>query len=91
MKRRLLVVGSVKPKDMNGGTIIQFLYLFKNILRRIRRHNSVKSADLKREISRELYLKTIGGPFQTCACSLVVDYKQIAIRFVDVTQTNVNG
>ncbi len=46
---------------------------------------------LKREIARELDLKTIGRAFKTNAGRLIVNNEEIAIGAIDITETNVDG
>src|SRR5262245_55547877 len=51
---------------------------------------SVDCAQLKRKVARQFDLKTVRRMFESCACALIVDYKEITIRSIDIAQTNVN-
>ena len=45
----------------------------------------------KRKVARQFDLKTVGRSFKACACALIVDDEEIAVRSIDVTKAHVDN
>ena len=53
--------------------------------------SKLESSPSKSKVARQLNLKAVRRSFETGAGRLIIDYKEIAVRFVDIAQTNVDG